>query len=377
MSQHPPTTRERTNSQRGLAFVKLMRANGFAVVDVVAERSLGTVGEGRHPHGLAFHPSGQWAYLAYASSGTVEVLDTNTLEIVNRFVDVGTAPIGIACTRDGRYIFVTAYGDLPGTENPGLSILRTNARLSGELSTVDHRPIGKCAGIVVDASNDLWVAMKDDDELLRIANPSFNISDRFSLPGDPQDLAYAPGYGLLGVNNVEDGSVSFVDVRTPEVLGTVPAPNPRGGAVSPSTDRWFVADTNGDGLTVVDVAGETPTLVDHISLATPTAFADVAPGGDYLVVDAYDDDRVAFVDTHTLSVIARVQTGPTPRHPRFSADGQRCYVPSVDDDTFTILDTSGLVDDKKPTVREQIDLPDDSSPSSCFLTERAGRGSYT
>ena len=377
MTQRPPTDVPR--GQHPLAFVKLMRSSGFAVIDTVAERHVETVGAGQHPHGFAVHPTGRWAYFAYASSGTVEVVDTRTLDVVDTTDAVGTAPIGIECSRDGRRLYVTAYGSLPETEKPGLSILRTNARTSGKLEPLEHLTIGKCAGVVVDAADDLWVAMKDDDEIVRIRGyPPFEYTDRLSVPGDPQDLAYAPEYRLLGVNNVDDGSVSFVDTGDRRLLATVGAPNPRGGVVSRATDLWFTADTEGDGLTVVDLSTERPTRVDRVALGTPTAFADVAPGGAYAVVDAYDDDRVTFLDTRRLEPVARIQTGETPRHPRFSADGQRCYVPNVDGNSFTILDTSVLFeqDAPEPTVRTHIELPEDSSPSSCFLTERTGRGSY-
>lgn len=379
MTQRPPTDAPTARGQNALAFVKLMRSSGFAVIDTVAERHVETVGAGQHPHGFAVHPTGRWAYFAYASSGTVEVIDTRTLDVVDTTDAVGTAPIGIECSRDGRRLYVTAYGALPDTEEPGLSILQTNARTTGELEPLAHRPIGKCAGIVVDAADDLWIAMKDDDEVVRMrGGPSFECADRLSVPGDPQDVAYAPEYRLLGVNNVEDGSVSFVDIGDRQLLATVDAPNPRGGVVSRATDRWFVSDMEGDGLTVVDLSAGTPTRADRVSLGTPTAFADVAPGGEYAVVDAYDDDRVTFLDTRRLEPVARVRTGETPRHPRFSADGHRCYVPNVDGDSFTILDTSVLFeqDTPEPTVRTHIELPENSSPSSCFLTERTGRGSY-
>lgn len=379
MIYHPPATTATDSCQRGLAFVKLMRGTGFAAIDVVRETNISTVGEGRHPHGLAVHPTGRWVYLAYASSGTVEVVDTRTLKIIDRTTAVGTAPIGIECSRDGRHVFVTAYGGLPEDEEPGLSILRTNARGNGILEPVEHRPLGTCAGIVTDATGGLWIALKDANELVRLdSSPSFDVTDRIPVPGDPQDVAYEPTYRLLGVNNVADGSVSFVDVRERRVQATVDGPNPRSGAVSPLTDRWFVADTEDDGVTVVDVGDDEPSRVGRISLGTPTAFVDVAPGGEYIVIDAYDDNRVTFVDTRALEVVARVETGETPRHPRFAADGQRCYVPNVDDDSVAVLDTAPLYDGgNTPTVQARIAVPEDSAPSSCFLTERAGRGSYT
>ncbi|SFC35818.1 DNA-binding beta-propeller fold protein YncE [Halobiforma haloterrestris] len=359
-----------------LAFVKLMRDTGVAAIDVRSGDHVATVGDGRHPHGLAVAPGGGRAYVAFAGSSTVEAVDLGSLSTVERTDAVGTAPIGIEASRDGRYLFVTGYGELPDGDEPGLTVLRTIESADGEataLEPVATRAIGKCAGAVVDRSGDLWVALKADDAVVRMdAEPPFEVRDRFSVPGDPQDLAYAPAVGLLGVNNVEDGSVSFLDLERRELVGTVDAPNPRGGVVSAAHDRWFVGDTEGDGVTVIDVAGE-PTPLERVSLGTPTAFPDVTPDGGYAVVDAYEDDRVTFLDVETLEPVARVRTGPEPRHPRFGADGRRCYVPNVSGDSFSVLDTRPLVrtTERSPTVETTIELPEDSAPSSCFLTEGA------
>lgn len=378
-----PTTTAPAHAANELALVKLMRGTGFAAVDLEAGDHVATVGDDRHPHGLAFGPDGRWVYGTFAGSGTVAVVDTRSLSVVDRTDAVGTAPIGIETSRNGRYVFVTGYGDLPDADEPGLTVLRTNVHAPGSVADGDadasptlepvvHRPIRKCAGVVVDATNDVWVALKDEHAVVRLdGRPPFEARDRIDVPEGPQDLAYAPEYGLLGVNSADDGSVAFVDVRERRMVGIVDAPNPRGGAVSVAHDRWFVGDTDGDGVTVVDVTDE-PRWLERLSLGTATAFPDVTPDGAYAVFDAYDDDRVTFVDVADRSVEARVETGPAPRHPRFSADGHRCYVPNVDGDSLSILETAPLYEpgSAAPTVRETISLPADSAPSSCFLTAR-------
>ncbi|EMA27341.1 beta-propeller fold lactonase family protein [Halobiforma nitratireducens] len=386
---HPTTTADEapTPAETDLAFVKLMRDTGVAVIDVDAGTHVATVGDGRHPHGLAFHPGGRWVSIAFAGSSTIQTVDRRSLSVLDRTETVGTAPIGIEYARDGRYLFVTGYGELPGADEPGLTVLRAeDERRPGERNSSDPslellatRRIGKCAGAVVDRSNDLWIALKDDDAVVRLdAEPPFEMRDRLEVPGDPQDLAYAPELGLLGVNNVDDGSVSFVDVDRRTLVGTVDAPNPRGGVASVEHGRWLVGDTEGDGVTVIDLGDDAgsdagPELVEQRSLATPTAFPDVTPDGEYAVVDAYEDDRVTFLEVASLEVVARVETGPEPRHPRFGADGRRCYVPNVSGDSFSVLDTEPLfrTTDGPPTVERTVDLPEDSAPSSCFLTEHA------
>jgi DNA-binding beta-propeller fold protein YncE len=365
---------ETQGAARPLAFVKHLRGEGFTVIDAERHRLLGRVGEGRQPHALEARPGGRWAYVPYMASNALEVVDLRTLTVADRVESVGTAPVGAVLTRTGSHLFVSTYGGLPGSDRPGVAVLRTD---DDRVEPVERLPVGKAAGLAVDVRNDVWIALKEADELVRVSGtPPFEERDRFAVAGGPQDLAYEPAYGLLGVNNADAGSVTFVDTLEATVLGSVPAPNPRGGTAVPAWDRWFVGDTDGDGVSAVDVdavrRGETgPEALESVSLGTPTAFTDATADGELVVVDAYDDDRVAFLDPGTLEVVARVAIGSTPRHPRFSADGGTCYVPSVDDDAVTVVDVDAIRDDRDPVVTE-IDLPDGAGPAGCFRTDRGG-----
>jgi protein NirF len=364
-----------------LALVKHLRGEGCTVIDASRHEALGQVGSGRQPHTLAVHPMGRWGYLPYMGSNTLEVVDLWTLEVADVVSEenIGTAPVGASLTRTGGYLFVSCYGPLPDHNSPGLAVYETSR--NGTATLTEQVPLGKAAGLAVDVRNEVWVALKDEHDVVRLAGePPFAERDRFAVPGDPQDIAYSPAYGLLGVNNVEDDSVTFIDTLAGEVITTVAAPNPRGGTVVPAADRWFVGDTEGDGITAIDLTGlrdaseqSLNAAIDRIELGTPTSFTDATPDGRVLVVDAYEDDRVTFVDPATLDVIERVQTGESPHHPRFSADGTVCYVPNMDADTVTVLDTASLrADSGSASQIATIDFPDGSAPSSCFRTDRRG-----
>ncbi|ELY89796.1 beta-propeller fold lactonase family protein [Natrinema altunense] len=365
-----------TPARRGagpLALVKHLRGEGLTVIDAVAHEPLGRIGDGRQPHALAVRPGGRWAYVPYMASNELEIVDLWTLSVADRVDEVGTAPVGAVLSRTGRYLFVSTYGGLPGNDRPGLVVFRT----AGErVEPIAQRPVGKAAGLAVDAANDVWVALRDGDELLRLGGtPPFDVLDRFAVGAGPQDLASEPSRGLLGVNNADGDSVTVVDTRAATVLGTVPAPNPRGGTAVPGSDRWVVGDTAGDGLTVIDLEavrrgdGE-GAVADRVALGTPTAFPDVTPDGAVLAVGAYDDDRVTFLDPSSLDVVARVETGPTPRHPRFSADGGVCYVPSVDADAVTVIDVDDVRSGDPDPIVTTIDVPEGAAPAGCFRTDR-------
>jgi protein NirF len=362
-----------------LVLIKHLRSEGFTVIDANRHEPLAQLGTGRQPHALAVHPGSRWGYVPYMGSNTLEVVDLWTLEVRTRIEQgqVGTAPVGAALTRTGEYLFVSSYGALPDHDSAGLVVFETSDR--GDVTLLKQLPVGKAGGVVVDVRNDIWVALKDENAVIRLAgNPPFEETDRFAVPGDPQDMAYAATSGLLGVNNVDDGSVTFINTLLGELQGTVPAPNPRGGTAVPTADRWFVGDTEGDGVTAIDVAtvrdADGDRLADaaeRVTLGTPTAFTDVTPDGAVLAVDAYEDDRVTFLDPATLDVVARVRTGEMPHHPQFSADGRSCYVPNTDEDTVTVLDTQALRGgDGNAPILTTIDLPEGSSPSGCFRTDR-------
>jgi protein NirF len=362
-----------------LALVKQLRGEGLVVVDADRHERITTIGSGRQPHALARHPRGRWGYVPYMGSNTLEVVDLHEVEIVDRVPsgEAGTAPVGAATTRDGEHLFVSTYGALPDHDAPGVTVFETAA--GGALDRVAQLPLGKAAGIVADATNDIWVALTDADAVVRCSGtPPFEERDRLAVPDGPQELVYSRISQLLAVNAVDDDSVTFIHPGPAAVQGTVPAPSPRGGTIAPAADRWFVGNTEGDGVTAIDLTAvrygggdwlhgaATP-----IPLGTPTAFTDLAPGGDVLAIDAYDDDRVTFLDTEALEPCCQVRTGGSPHHPRFSADGNTCYVPCTDEDTVVVIDTSPLRSGSgELSVIERIDLPDGVGPSGCFRTDR-------
>jgi YVTN family beta-propeller protein len=363
-----------TDASFGL--VKHLRGEGFTVVDTSRDEVVGAVGRGRQPHTVAVHPNGRWGYVPYMASNSLEVIDLWSPEVASENHDVGTAPVGATVTRTGNYLFVSSYGELPNEDAPGLAVFETDDE--GGVSRVAELPVGKAAGVIVDAANDVWVALNEACQVVRLdGQPPFEELDRFSVPGDPQDTSFSREYGLLGVNNVEDGSVTFFDTLGAQRLATVEAPNPRGGTAAPAARRWFVGNTEGDGITVVDLEnvreadGEfLDDATETVETGSSTAFTDVRPDGRLLVVDAYDDDRVTFLDPGSLELVQKIRTGGTPHHPRFSVDGRRCYVPNEDDDTVSVLDTGGTVHEDTVSKVNEIQLPDGVAPSGFFLTDR-------
>lgn len=370
MTHTPPDARARPPSRRRaprpLALVKHLHGAGFTVIDATSHRPLGTVGGGSQPHAMAVHPVGRWAFVPYMSSARIETIDLRGPTVVGS-VPTGTAPVGAALSRCGRFLLVGTYGPMADATAPGLAVYRTDVS-TGALSPAEWFELGPCAGIAINDTNEVWVALKEGDAVARLSGPPFSVRATIDVPEGPQGLTSLPEYGLVAVDCVGADRVAFVDAAADRVLESVEAPNPRGGAVA--SDRFFVADTEGDGLAVVDLAslgGQAGVDVERVSLGTPTAFSDATSDGSLVVVDAEDDDRVTFLDPESLGVVARVRTGKRPHHAQFTADGRACYVPNRGADTVTVLDTSDP-DSIEPVA--EISVPDGAGPSGCFFTDR-------
>src|SRR3954463_9490840 len=69
-----------------------------------------------HPEGIAIDPAGKRAYVAIANQDTVAVIDLKKLEVektlsVGRPQGLGTAPVSVSVTRDGRRLLVSDSGE--------------------------------------------------------------------------------------------------------------------------------------------------------------------------------------------------------------------------------------------------------------------------
>lgn len=183
---------------------------------------------------------------------------------------------------------------------------------------------------------------------------------------------------LALVRHLRSEGVTVIDANRHEPLAQVGAGRkPHALAVHPGGRRGYVPYVGSNTLEVIDVdavrAGNGDRLVDaaRVTFGTPTACADATPDGALLAIDAYEDDRVTFLDPATLDVVARVRTGETLHHPQCSADSQICYVPNTDTNTVTVLDTQALREgDGHAPIVTTIDLPEGSAPSGCFRTDR-------
>ena len=137
--------------ERDHAAVAKMDLGSFEIV----ERTL--LPEGSKPHMLRVAPDGGSVWVMTAVTGTNEVLDPDTLAVVSSG-KVGKVPVTNSWTPDGRYSYVTHFGD------PFISVIdaasyREVARIQvgKQIANVGFRPDGRYAYATVRGENKVVV----------------------------------------------------------------------------------------------------------------------------------------------------------------------------------------------------------------------------
>lgn len=178
---------------------------------------------GRDPHNLGISPDGRWVAVSDRRSGEVSLLDTSTLMEIVR-IPLGRQPHDLAFTSDGRTLYV-------GHEQESFISVVDVATRTEKL----RLRIGR-------AQHDLSIS-PDDRELW------FTVTNRPYQPGDPRvgvidlvqgklvtlidtganahDVTLSPDGRQAWVTNsgflhIPDNQVTYLDVATRRVLGTIP-----------------------------------------------------------------------------------------------------------------------------------------------------------
>ena len=113
------------------AYVTNFGSNNFtpagttvSVIDLGKNVITDTITVGKQPSGIAFTPHGRFAYVANyntsylganftdltAGQGTVNIIDLCSNKVLCQTLLVGSSPVAVAISSDGRYAYVANYG---------------------------------------------------------------------------------------------------------------------------------------------------------------------------------------------------------------------------------------------------------------------------
>ena len=198
---------------------------------------------GSDPVTVAIAPDGRTAYVTNADSGTVGVLDTESMTLAASFA-TGGKPWGAAVSADGETLYIS---DRIGGR---LLAYRTSDRSLAASIAVGADP----RGVALSPSGSrVYVANAGTGTVSTVDTALNAVVATVTVGGSPHWLAVSPDGRRLFVTNTTAESVCVIDTETAALAATVPlAATPEGLAILPDGSAVFVAT----GATVTVIAGD-------------------------------------------------------------------------------------------------------------------------
>lgn len=221
-------------------------ADGITVLDVPSGRVTGKIIAGSDPEEFALSKDGAQIYISNedAKSATVIGIAAQKIEHV---IPVGAEPEGVTTTPDGRFFYVTceAGGDV--------YVIDTRTYQTSAHFKVDGRP----RSIDFTADGRVGIVPSESAGQVNIIDTSKHaIIKTLTLPAGsrPMRARVAPDGGKFYVSNGRGGTISVIDAKTYEVVGSIQAgTRPWGIAISPDGKYLYAANGPSDDVSVIDL----------------------------------------------------------------------------------------------------------------------------
>jgi YVTN family beta-propeller protein len=263
------------------------------------------------PTDIAITASGA-VYVTRAYAAVVQCLDLSTLRSVCS-IPVGVNPTRIALEPTGRRAYVSnQFSDSIGVIDTATD------------TVVDEILVaGNPAPLLVSANRQTLYVTTNLDRLFAIDVRSKRVIAETDLPAASHHLALHPDRKRLFVATRSAGVVLELEAKTLERLRSFRVHGYAQGLVVGAAAELYVANESGwlDALNL-----ETGDVVASLRMDAGAYGLDVSPDLQRLFVTLPSAGRVAVISCATLRQVQMIQTGGTPRHTAFTADGRTAVI---------------------------------------------------
>ncbi|MHC4846242.1 MAG: YVTN family beta-propeller repeat protein [Planctomycetota bacterium] len=241
--------------------------NSLTVIDVPEGRAVRTIdlGENRRPHGIEYLPDGRRVVVTTEGSGRIAIVNVVTGRVV-RAIETGQNVSHMVVLDTGRgNAWVSNIGSgsvcvIDLDRGTVAATIPTGAGAEG----LDLSPDGRV----------VWVGNRGDDTLTVLDAETFEVLAELPCAGFPIRVKFTRDGKRVLVSNARSGEVAVFDAATRAEVARIPmeltaleakdgrlfgeqfagSPVPVGLLVSADGQRAWVANTNADIVTVLDLA---------------------------------------------------------------------------------------------------------------------------
>jgi YVTN family beta-propeller protein/YD repeat-containing protein len=317
------------------AFIRNRGDNTITVVDTTQHAVLGLVPVGPGPASLAVTPAGDRLLVVNGPLfPSLTVVDTLTLGVLAT-VSLAANPADVVASPDGRLAYVALVGPPSGVAVVDLATFTVAAQIpSAPAQYLALAPDGQTLYAIGSTVSVIDTAAR---QVLRTISISMGVSS-FAVNHEAHRLYVA---GSTGISIL----IMLVDLEAGTVLQTRVGGDAL--ALSPDGTRLYVHNP----LAILSVLDPlTLATLETVALGPPRGTAIlqsfprqqvlVSPDGSRLWASNSDDNSLSVVDLQTLSVLATLPVGQTPKSLGLVGGGTALYVLNNGGNTVSVLDTA-------------------------------------
>ena len=319
-------------SGRGVSVVGTAMLVGgllLPITPAMADRADVTIEVGSVPMSLAINPTGTYAYVTNAKSGTISLINLATNSEEGAW-PIGVTPFGLAINPAGTFFYFTdiRLRDDPGNMVHRIKIDKNNVRsISVEANIeVGLHPIY----VAIDpAGRFAYVVNLDSDTVSKI-NIATNAVDATIAVGDGPVAVAIDGAGTFAyVVNLDSDTVSKINIATNAVDATIEVGrNPENIAINSAGTFAYVTrlGVNGAFGTVARINLTTYALDATIVVGVNPYSIVINPAGSFAYVANYKSDTVSKISLETNTVVETIKVGNGPISIAINPAGTFAYV---------------------------------------------------
>lgn len=290
---------------------------------------------------LALQAAGPAAFvIVEKGSSHVGFFDANGALV--KEVETGQHPHEMVFSSDGKYLFTSDNGVMDMREKGQgwntVSIIDVKAeRRVGQIDLGEHR---RPHGIDFDrATGHVLVTTELPSALLVLDPRERKVLRVYDVHGKaPHMVRLAADHRTAWVSCTDTSNVSVIDLQTAAVKTIPTGPRPQGIVIAPDGKRVYVANSDGETITVIDairkeLAGEIPVGGRH---SGPVRVA-ITPDELTILAALQLKHAVQFVNAATMTPGKELPLPGPPVSMTLSADGRTAYSAVLQQDTIFII----------------------------------------
>lgn len=271
---------------------------------------------------------------------TLAIINPATDKVVAR-VRVGEGPHEVAVSSDGKFAYVTNYGE----RAPGNALSVIDLPAQAELHRVDLGPLQRPHGIAFVAGKVYFTA--EMNRMIARYDPESNKVDWLYGTGQATThmLVSSSDANLIFTANIGSNNVSAIEHRPePDGWSEIQIPvgeAPEGIDWSPDGKQVWTATGGDGGVAIIDVASKK--VIEKLSVGTKrTNRLKFTPDDKLVLLSDSAGDELVILDRATHKERARLKMGPSPEGILVTPDSSRAYVAQEGANDIAVIDLRTL-----------------------------------